>query len=100
MGKKFQKNIEDFTCLNCGKEITGTGYTNHCPHCLWSRHVDINPGDRAEPCKGMMEPIAVEQRAIIKLHHKCLKCSAIKKNKISEQDDMEVVIELVSRSGL
>ena len=26
--------------------MKGNGYTNHCPKCLWSKHVDINPGDR------------------------------------------------------
>ena len=57
--KMFQKNVEDFVCGNCGGEVVGNGYTNHCPKCLWSKHVDINPGDRAEKCGGMMKPISV-----------------------------------------
>ncbi|MBU3901416.1 RNHCP domain-containing protein, partial [Patescibacteria group bacterium] len=44
--KKFQRKIEDFVCGHCGPKIKGTGYTDHCPKCLWSQHVDVNPGDR------------------------------------------------------
>ncbi|MBR6751902.1 MAG: RNHCP domain-containing protein, partial [Alphaproteobacteria bacterium] len=44
--KQFVKRVENFTCAHCGAEVFGNGYTNHCPKCLWSRHVDNNPGDR------------------------------------------------------
>jgi len=56
-GKLFQKKKEDFICEKCGFVNVGDGYTNHCQKCLWSKHVDINPGDRAEKCQGLMEPI-------------------------------------------
>ena len=38
------------------------GYScrNHCPNCLYSKHVDKNPGDRQEDCHGMLEPIGIE----------------------------------------
>src|SRR3990167_4839651 len=55
--KKFQRKIEDFVCENCGCGVKGDGYTNHCPKCLWGKHVDVNPGDREEECGGMMKPI-------------------------------------------
>jgi len=58
--KQFQKRKEDFTCGNCRLSVKGNGYTNHCPRCLWSLHVDVNPGDRSEVCRGMMRPIGVE----------------------------------------
>ena len=47
--KRFTKNDNGFICAHCGKEVEPLGYTsrNHCPFCLWSLHVDINPGDRA-----------------------------------------------------
>ena len=45
-GKKFERNREDFTCNNCELFVQGDGYTDHCPSCLYSKHVDINPGDR------------------------------------------------------
>ena len=56
----FNRKKENFVCENCGEKVEGNGYTNHCPNCLWSKHVDINPGDRAETCHGLLKPIAVE----------------------------------------
>ena len=55
--KRFQKNDSGFLCASCGKEVLPLGYTsrNHCPFCLWSLHVDVNPGDRANTCGGQME---------------------------------------------
>lgn len=93
--KKFQRNIEDFTCEHCGKEVKGSGYTNHCPYCLWSKHVDINPGDRAETCQGIMEPVATEQKGdMIILVHKCQTCRQLKKNKMNENDSFEQMLEI------
>ena len=59
MVKRFSKCVEDFTCEECGSPIEGNGYTNHCPNCLYSKHVDINPGDRKSTCGGIMAPIRV-----------------------------------------
>jgi len=47
MARLFTRNIENFTCERCGAAVEGNGFTNHCPACLCSKHVDINPGDRA-----------------------------------------------------
>ncbi|MEK7158524.1 MAG: RNHCP domain-containing protein, partial [Patescibacteria group bacterium] len=47
MSRTFQRRVEDFTCESCGAQVTGDGYTNHCPQCLVSKHVDVYPGDRA-----------------------------------------------------
>ena len=52
-----------FTCKVCGRlctpESAGSDHRNHCPNCLSSLHVDIEPGDRASDCGGIMEPVAV-----------------------------------------
>ncbi len=93
--KKFTRYQEDFTCEKCGFSVKGNGYTNHCPQCLWSKHVDINPGDRQATCQGLMEPMSVE----IKGHdyillHRCQTCGFIKKNKVSPDDNREVLIKL------
>ena len=73
--KKFQKRLEDFVCEKCGKEVEGDGYTNHCPFCLWSKHVDIFPGDRLEPCVALMKPIGAEGQGDKQtLIHQCIKC--------------------------
>ncbi len=93
--KKFQKTVEDFACQNCGREVVGSGYTNHCPHCLWSKHVDVYPGDRASECGGMMEPVGLEnKKSEWSLIHKCLRCGHVKNNKASSQDDQDKIIEL------
>ncbi len=93
--KKFQRKIENFVCVHCGFNIKGTGYTNHCPKCLYSQHVDINPGDRLNQCKGIMQPVGIELKSgeyIIK--HQCQKCREIKNNKVDKTDDMDTVINL------
>lgn len=93
--KKFTKTIEDFNCAHCGTVVHGNGYTNHCPECLWSKHVDNNPGDRAATCGGMMKPISIEpdgERFIIT--HKCETCGKIKRQKTADNDDIDKIIEL------
>ncbi|NQV88653.1 MAG: RNHCP domain-containing protein [Parcubacteria group bacterium] len=93
--KKFQRNVEDFTCENCGSFVKGNGFTNHCPKCLWSKHVDINPGDRAEDCGGLMNPIGVIKKGdSYDIIHQCQKCGFEKKNKFQDGDDFEVLIGL------
>ncbi|MFA6338553.1 MAG: RNHCP domain-containing protein [Candidatus Paceibacterota bacterium] len=95
MTKQFQRKIEDFVCGNCGISVKGNGYTNHCPKCLWSKHVDINPGDREEDCHGLMKPISVlkigERYSLI---HQCQKCGQESKNKINENDNFDEIIRL------
>ena len=95
MTKKFQRNIEDFKCENCGNEVVGNGYTNHCPKCLYSKHVDINPGDRASSCGGLMEPISIEKKnGEERIIHKCKKCGFEKANKIQKDDNFDLVVEI------
>ena len=95
MSQKFQKKQEDFVCEHCGKDVKGNGFTNHCPQCLWSKHVDTHPGDRAAGCGGMMEPInVIHETKEYHLIHKCLKCGHEKKNKVSPEDDFEKVVAI------
>ena len=60
--KKFNMIDENFICQNCGEQVSKLNYTarDHCPHCLYSKHVDIMPGDRANTCLGLMSPIGIE----------------------------------------
>ena len=91
--KKFQKNIEDFICENCGFSVEGDGYTNHCPKCLHSKHVDVNPGDRAESCGGTMIPVGIElKKKDYVIIHQCKKCLFKRKNK-ARDEDMKAIIE-------
>lgn len=97
---KFQKKIEDFVCTHCATEVTGTGYTNHCPRCLWSKHVDIKPGDRAETCGGMMEPTAVEGTTPnYRLVHRCGSCGLVKRNDVTAADSTAAIIALAEKSA-
>lgn len=92
---KFQRTIEDFVCEHCGASVVGDGYTNHCPRCLWGKHVDINPGDRANLCQGMMKPMSViKTKGDFSLVHKCIKCGFEIKNKISKDDDFSEVVRI------
>lgn len=77
--------------------VIGSGYTNHCPQCLWSKHVDVNPGDRAATCYGFMEPIAVEEQGgeNIILHRYTL-CGFGKRNKTLKDDNFDAILQLVN----
>lgn len=93
--KNFLRKIEDFKCEHCGYQVTGTGYTNHCPKCLYSKHVDVIPGDRAETCQGLMEPIGIEQNhGEYIIIHQCQRCGIVKKNKADRADDFDQIIKL------
>ena len=93
---KFQRTIEDFVCENCGHEVVGDGYTNHCPQCLWSKHVDIHPGDRAEECGSLMEPLyAMLKKNTYVVVHRCVTCHFIRNTRTSPNDNFEVILELV-----
>ncbi|KKS64475.1 MAG: hypothetical protein UV40_C0004G0012 [Parcubacteria group bacterium GW2011_GWA1_42_7] len=93
--KKFQRKKEDFVCEKCGFNVKGTGYTNHCPKCLWSKHVDVNPGDRLSECGGMMEPAEIEMKeGEYVIIHRCVKCGFEKKNKAAEDDDFEEILRI------
>jgi len=76
-------------CENCGARVKGTGYTDHCPECLFSRHVDVNPGDRAASCRGMMEPTnVVLERDSFVIYYRCTKCG-MEKRVVAAPDDNE-----------
>lgn len=53
---------DSFTCKVCGRLVVPTGagsdHRNHCPNCLSSLHLDIEPGDREADCGGIMDPVA------------------------------------------
>lgn len=93
--RQFQRTRENFVCEHCGAEVIGNGYTNHCPECLYSKHVDICPGDRAEECGGLMEPVDLELKdGKYIVVHRCQKCGFIRRNKICDDDNFEAVLAL------
>lgn len=95
--KKFNMIDEEFICENCNKEVPKLNYTarDHCPFCLCSKHVDINPGDRMNNCHGLLKPIGIEKfKDTYKIIYKCEKCNALHKNIIASDDNMDLIIEL------
>ena len=75
-------------------------HRNHCPLCLWSKHVDINAGDRRSDCQGKMEPIGVWVKdggewAII---HRCRTCGTAKTNRIAGDDNAFALMSLASKA--
>jgi len=94
----FKKVVENFICEHCGAEVKGNGFTNHCPKCLWCKHVDINPGDRKESCGGLMEPVQIiSEREGESIVHKCVICKKEKKNHVSKEDDFDSILSVAKK---
>jgi RNHCP domain len=92
---RFSRQPEDFDCGRCAQLVRGNGYTNHCPHCLWSRHVDVLPGDRAATCGELMEPIgALHEGGRTVLVQRCVGCGRVWRNKVGPDDDPDAVLGL------
>ncbi len=100
----FKKLDSGFVCTNCGKEVSPLKYTsrNHCPYCLCSIHVDIDPGDRANDCKGLLVPTGIEynsKKGYIVVH-KCRTCGEIKRNKCAEDDDYNLILNIMKNTRI
>jgi ribosome biogenesis GTPase len=102
-GAESRSAIQGFVCGHCHQPIAagalGSAHRNHCPACLWSLHVDHEPGDRAAACGGLMEPIAIAARSDGEwtLVHRCRECSTVKANRIAGDDNPAMLISLASR---
>jgi hypothetical protein len=93
-----------FRCRHCRLDVPtdapGTNHRNHCPSCLWSRHLDDEvPGDRGAACAGSMEPIAVYVRPDGEwaLVHRCGGCDALRQNRIAGDDNPLALMHLAVR---
>jgi rubrerythrin len=95
-GRRFSRTREDFTCEHCGYVVIGNGYTDHCPRCLFGKHVDVMPGDRAEACRGLMEPLhAVYKDNGYTIYYKCMKCGMQRRFKYAPDDNVELLLKLL-----
>ncbi|MFN2195220.1 MAG: RNHCP domain-containing protein [Anaerolineales bacterium] len=97
----------EFICEHCGtrvEPVTSGSYRNHCPICLYSKHVDELPGDRLNDCGGLMAPVGVtfHTKKGYQIRHRCLKCGKISVNKAAlegrQPDDLEQIIQLMVAS--
>ena len=95
--KKFTMIDEEFICENCGNKVNKLNYTarDHCPNCLYSKHVDINPGDRNNKCQGLLKPVGIEKyKNTYKIIYKCTKCNQLHKNIMANDDNFDLIINL------
>ncbi|MDQ3980578.1 MAG: RNHCP domain-containing protein [Actinomycetota bacterium] len=96
--------LSSFRCGHCGLDVPvdapGTSHRNHCPNCLWSRHVDDQkPGDRAAHCHALMEPIAIAVRGDGEwlVIHRCRRCDALNLNRSAGDDNALLLVRLAVR---
>jgi len=100
---------DTFECAVCGVEVLPLArgsVRNHCPECLWSRHVDRVPGDRAASCGGLMEPrrIVGSSTSGWKIVHRCVDCGFERANRAAlddprQPDDWQTLSELGRAPG-
>jgi hypothetical protein len=92
-----------FRCTHCRLDVptdaVGTAHRNHCPNCLWSRHVDDTPGDRAAECGSVMEPIAIGVRGDGEwvVVHRCMGCETLHLNRSAGDDNPLILLRLAVR---
>jgi len=109
-------NQNNFVCLHCREQVSdsafmGTISRNHCPFCLWSKHVDREkPGDRSDSCGGAMEPIGLtfkrkspdkygkKQLGELMLVHHCLSCGKISLNRLAGDDEVKIILKIFEKS--
>lgn len=95
----FVKNDETFICKNCGKKVEKLRYTSrdHCNYCLYSLHVDKEPGDRLNECKGLLKPINIitNSKKALQIEYRCTKCGAVVRNIVAEDDDKEIIYKVM-----
>jgi hypothetical protein len=107
----------DFRCTHCGYYITtmrlvcGVNHHNHCPYCLWSRHLDLFvAGDRLSACKAPMRPVGLTMKPArnkyapgdgeLMLVHICKDCGQVSINRIAADDDAQSLMEVLTYSML
>ena len=108
-------SCEDFKCAHChyivssAHLLSGVNNRNHCPYCLWSRHLDlIAAGDRLSACKAPMQPVALtvkrrrdkygHGRGELMLVHLCVDCDDVSINRIAADDDAPTLLDIFSTS--
>ncbi len=108
-------SVSGFRCGHCQAFIsTEPGLScvqnrNHCPYCLWSRHLDLYvAGDRLSACKSLMQPIGLTVKHTYKkygpgrgelmLVHACRECETLSINRIAADDDPQRVLAVYKDS--
>ncbi|HOX54951.1 MAG TPA: aminotransferase class V-fold PLP-dependent enzyme, partial [Candidatus Omnitrophota bacterium] len=106
LGASVNNGIQLFACEQCGQdvmELKGLVHRDHCPNCLYSKHLDDTiPGDRASTCYGLLEPIGVDYsgKKGWTVIYRCQKCGAIKRNMAASDDNIDALIALQNPIGI
>ncbi len=93
LSRAARQGEESFKCVHCkafiGPTVSGGKHRNHCPHCLYSRHVDETIGDRASTCRASMAPVARFERPNGEpvMVHRCLGCGFERHNRLAADDN-------------
>lgn len=108
-GQAAHDRLDDgFKCKHCDAFVSSASFLsgvqnrNHCPYCLWSRHVDLHAaGDRLCACKSPMRPVGLTVKSVHKkyaarsgelmLVHLCTGCDSLSINRIAADDIPETV---------
>lgn len=107
-GRKLVKQwrAESFRCVACGVDVPqtvlGSQNRNHCPLCLWSRHVDEAIGDRRATCLAGMEPVGLAVKSTdqeLMLVHLCRGCAKVSTNRLAGDDNAAAVLSLFVESS-
>ena len=114
--RERERQFGDFSCQHCqqpvsaDRRVSGVNHRNHCPYCLWSKHVDLHEsGDRLAACKGPMRPVGLTQKRRLKkyasqqpgelmLVHHCAGCGALSINRLAADDQAAVVLAVFEES--
>jgi len=115
-GGRNWKN-SDFRCMCCQNYVSaavlfaGVHNRNHCPYCLWSKHLDLyQSGDRLAICKTKMRPVALALKQAQKKYarsaqgelmivHQCEGCEKISINRIAADDDADRILAVLDASA-
>jgi len=95
---------ESFICENCNKTIKkhkAWSARNHCPFCLYSKHLDENkPWDRLSTCKWLMKPIWIDYKKNkwYCIKYKCEKCFKVNINKVADDDDFLGFVKEINKN--
>jgi hypothetical protein len=116
-GGRAHQSEQEWRCIHCGflvsgaPTIAGVRNRNHCPYCLWSRHLDWRvAGDRLSACRNGMEPIGLttkrsrnkyahERDGELMVVHRCTHCATIVINRVAADDCAATLCELFAASG-
>jgi hypothetical protein len=98
---RWETREHTFKCVQCRRFVapvpSGGRHRNHCPFCLFSRHVDADrPGDRLSDCGARMAPVGIYARLSGEavLVHRCLGCGVERHNRMAADDDDDLVVAL------